>query len=204
MVKKKQKMSQKNTGQGWNFLYWYLQESVRDESELDDTVGVNLHATGKNKAQSMVSIKAEKIERAKSYRRVMVEEKMLGNFIRLADYIFVEHLSHRCVTSTEELLGMLEICRSGMEKSPKGVFTTAVSFGPTTIEFVPNERDIIAVSSNLITLSLEYFFLKKLLLLFNKYNECLFGANFHIIFTLIFWFLQILQRVFVQRLALIL
>jgi hypothetical protein len=159
---------------------------VRDESELDDTVGVNLHATGKNKAQSMVSIKAEKIERAKSYRRVMVEEKMLGNFIRLADYIFVEHLSHRCVTSTEELLGMLEICRSGMEKSPKGVFTTAVSFGPTTIEFVPNERDIIAVSSNLITLSLDYFFKLLLLLSFNKYNECLFGANFHIIFTLIF------------------
>ncbi len=154
---------------------------MRDESELDDTVGVNLHATGKNKAQSMVSIKAEKIERAKSYRRVMVEEKMLGNFIRLADYIFVEHLSHRCITSTEELLGMLEICRSGMEKSPKGVFTTAVSFGPTTIEFVPNERDILAVSSNLITLSLDYYYYYLI-----KYNECLFGANFHIVFTLIF------------------
>ncbi len=173
---------------------------MRDESELDDTVGVNLHATGKNKAQSMVSIKAEKIERAKSYRRVMVEEKMLGNFIRLADYIFVEHLSHRCVTSTEELLGMLEICRSGMEKSPKGVFTTAVSFGPTTIEFVPNERDILAVSTNLTTLSLEYF----IIIILIQYNECLFGANFHIIFTLNFLFLHIVQRVFVKRMASIL
>lgn len=39
----------------------------------------------------MVSIKNEKIERVKIYRRVMAEEKMLGNFVRLIDYIFVEN-----------------------------------------------------------------------------------------------------------------
>lgn len=131
----------------YSLLISKLQESVRDESELDDITGVNLHATGKAKAQSMVSIKAEKIERAKTYRRVMAEEKMLGNFIRLADYMFVENLSHRCITSTEELLGMLEICRTGQEKSPKGVFITAVSFGKGAIVFTPDEPDILMVNT---------------------------------------------------------
>lgn len=126
-----------------------MQESVRDEAELDDTVGVNLHATGKAKAQSMVSIKAEKIERAKTYRRVMAEEKMLGNYIRLADYMFVETLSHRCVTSTEELLGMLEFSRQAMDKSAKGVFIVTVTFGKTAMAFTPDESDVLSVSPNI-------------------------------------------------------
>ena len=98
----------------------------------------------------MVSIKAEKIERAKTYRRVMAEEKMLGNYIRLVDYMFVENLSLRCITSTEELLGMLEICRTGQEKSPKGAFSTALSFTRDKIQFTPDEADVLSVSSHLI------------------------------------------------------
>lgn len=43
-----------------------------------------------DKTQSMVKIKEEKIKRAKTYRRVAEEAKMLGDFIRLADYMLVE------------------------------------------------------------------------------------------------------------------
>jgi hypothetical protein len=38
----------------------------------------------------MVTIKREKIERAQNFARVMREVTMLGSFIRLADYLFVE------------------------------------------------------------------------------------------------------------------
>lgn len=75
------------------------QESIRDVSELVDTTGVELfqgRSSGKNR--SMINIRKEKIERAKTYWRVMEEEKMLGVFIRLVDYLFVEgtHLPGAC------------------------------------------------------------------------------------------------------------
>lgn len=48
------------------------QESVRSLAELDDTTGVDLCA-GQSavRDRSMVSIKAEKMERARTYRRIM-------------------------------------------------------------------------------------------------------------------------------------
>ena len=38
----------------------------------------------------MTQVKEEKIERAANYARVMHEQTMLGAFVRLADYMFVE------------------------------------------------------------------------------------------------------------------
>ena len=38
----------------------------------------------------MIKVKEEKMERTANYARVMREQTMLGNFIRLADYMFVE------------------------------------------------------------------------------------------------------------------
>lgn len=38
----------------------------------------------------MILIKREKLERASNFARVMREVTMLGSFIRLADYLFVE------------------------------------------------------------------------------------------------------------------
>lgn len=48
------------------------QESVRSLAELDDTTGVDLCA-GQSavRDRSMVAIKAEKMERARTYRRIM-------------------------------------------------------------------------------------------------------------------------------------
>lgn len=123
-----------------------------------------MHATGSAKSQSMVSIKAEKIERRKTYRRVMAEEKMLGNYVRLVDYMFVENLALRCITSTEELLGMLEICRSGQEKNPKGAFVTILSYGKTKMQFTPDEADVLSVSKSYYYTTL--FFLLELSKLF--------------------------------------
>ncbi|CAM6082176.1 unnamed protein product [Calypogeia fissa] len=120
-------------------------ESVRVEAELDDIIGVNLHQSRGSKVQSMVSIKKEKIERARTYRRVVAEEKMLGNLIRLVDYMFVEGLTYRAITTAMDILSILDHCRHTVDKSSKGVFLTTVSFGETTITFTPGEAAILHV-----------------------------------------------------------
>lgn len=38
----------------------------------------------------MIKVKQEKMERAANFARVMKEQTMLGAFVRLADYMFVE------------------------------------------------------------------------------------------------------------------
>lgn len=49
----------------------------------------------------------EKIERAANYARVMRELAQLGQFVRLADYLFVEAVMATAVVNVEELLGVL-------------------------------------------------------------------------------------------------
>lgn len=49
----------------------------------------------------------EKIERAENYARVMRELSQLGQFVRLADYLFVEAVMATAVANVEELLGVL-------------------------------------------------------------------------------------------------
>ena len=67
------------------------QQSVRDQTELEDTTGVELlQGRSAGCARPMITIKREKIERAQNFARVMREVTMLGAFIRLADYLFVE------------------------------------------------------------------------------------------------------------------
>ncbi|KAF5838995.1 dynein heavy chain, N-terminal region 2-domain-containing protein [Dunaliella salina] len=67
------------------------QESVRDQAELDDTNGVELvQGRAAGRGRSMIAVKHEKLERARNFARVMKELTMLGRFIRLADYLFVE------------------------------------------------------------------------------------------------------------------
>lgn len=49
----------------------------------------------------------EKMERAANYARVMQELSQLGQFGRLADYLFVESVIATAVENVEELLGVL-------------------------------------------------------------------------------------------------
>lgn len=49
----------------------------------------------------------EKIERAENYARIMRELSQLGQFVRLADYLFVEAVMATAVANVEDLLGVL-------------------------------------------------------------------------------------------------
>lgn len=89
------------------------QESIRDPSELADTTGVELGGCARAGApRPMVVIKAEKLERAKSYARAMQEVQLLGNFVRLADYLFTEGVIERALTGGEELVAALAAHRT--------------------------------------------------------------------------------------------
>eukprot|EP00899_Mesostigma_viride_P020786 jgi/Mesvir1/28709/Mv19680-RA.1 len=125
------------------------QESIRDENELDDVTGVNLHmGQSGDKSMSMVSIKQEKIERARTYRRVAEEANMLGDFIRLADYMLVEGLVDRAICTAEELLAILESPRLEKDKVSKGLLLTTVMLDDEGLVFTPTETDILQVFNN--------------------------------------------------------
>lgn len=131
-------------------------ESVRDEAELNDTIGVNLYAqTSAERARSMVAIKEEKVERARTYRRVAEELSMLGAFVRLADYMVCEALFAKAVSTAEETLQLLEAPRAAAETTSaaaaKGAFATALMFGDGgTTEFAPTEEDFQALLSQVV------------------------------------------------------
>ena len=56
----------------------------------------------------MIKVKEEKIERATNYVRVMRELTMLGSFIRLADYMFVEGKSYSHQAQSRAAHGILD------------------------------------------------------------------------------------------------
>lgn len=104
------------------------QESIRDESELQDTIGVHLQQGRQpDKSRSMQQVKKEKIDRARTYHRVEHEAAMLGDFVRLADYMMVEAVSQRAITMVEELNKRLKNPHADSENA-KGVFMTYLNF----------------------------------------------------------------------------
>lgn len=60
------------------------------------------------------------MERAANYARVMQELSQLGQFVRLADYMFVEAVMATAVESIEELLVVLTAHKQQVIKSQNG------------------------------------------------------------------------------------
>lgn len=131
-------------------------ESVRDEAELNDTIGVNLYAqTSAERARSMVAIKEEKMERARTYRRVAEELSMLGAFVRLADYMVCEALFSKAVSTAEEAYQLLQAPRAAAATisaaAAKGAFATALMFGDSgTTVFTPTEEDFLNLMNHVV------------------------------------------------------
>ena len=83
-------------------------DEVKDVATLNDVTGVdNVPGRAPDKTQSMTAIKARKITRARTYRRVNDEEKRLGDFVRLVDHVLTQALVERATTTTEEVLSLL-------------------------------------------------------------------------------------------------
>ena len=111
-------------------------------------------ANGSNgKVKSMVKLKEEKRVRLQQLQHANREADMLGEFIRLVDYIEVQTLVSKCVDNTAEFLSLLLT-------SAKPLFTTSVSFtdGSTaaatsavagSLLFTPTSSDIVGLLTSI-------------------------------------------------------
>ena len=75
-------------------------------------------------------------ERARRLRLAAVEEDMLGDFIRLVDYMAVESLVLIALNTNRELLESLQQTRK------QGLLLTAVSFGEGAMDFMPRSDEV--------------------------------------------------------------
>mmetsp|Transcript_44767 Transcript_44767/g.87731 ORF Transcript_44767/g.87731 Transcript_44767/m.87731 type:complete len:3997 (-) Transcript_44767:184-12174(-) len=91
---------------------------------------------GNGRSKSMVAIKKERAERVRRLQHAAFEANMLGAFIRLVDYMEVEHLISITTSSTAEFLKQGLLTRRG------ALFLTKVKFGDERLEFKPTVNDI--------------------------------------------------------------
>jgi hypothetical protein len=75
-------------------------------------------------------------ERVRRLRLAAVEEDMLGDFIRLVDYMTVESLVLIALNTNRELLESLQQSRK------QGLLLTAVSFGEGAMDFMPRSDEV--------------------------------------------------------------
>eukprot|EP01012_Entosiphon_sulcatum_P032728 TRINITY_DN4157_c0_g3_i1.p1 TRINITY_DN4157_c0_g3~~TRINITY_DN4157_c0_g3_i1.p1 ORF type:complete len:4135 (-),score=940.22 TRINITY_DN4157_c0_g3_i1:62-12466(-) len=101
---------------------------------------------GGKKMKSMVEAQQEQRERMRALKRAMVEHDMLGDFIRLVDYVAAEHLFKNCLMTVQHFLEQL---RKPQEQKAV-VFVITISFaGEDGMSFIPSERDILEMYHHL-------------------------------------------------------
>ncbi|UPR05068.1 heavy chain of dynein [Chloropicon primus] len=108
------------------------------EKEIGDRTGISLLPGNVSKTKSMVAVKQEKIERARTYKRVVEEAKMLGAFIRLVDNMLVEAIVGSAIGTVEHLLGILQ-----NPSRAKGFFSCTVGFASEGMSFNPPESHVL-------------------------------------------------------------
>ena len=115
--------------------------NVSDGNDLDDGDGGDAAKGSKNK--SMFAMRQEHLERQRALRKAEEEAQMLGEFIRLADYILVENLVLLAIDSVGAFLGMLE--NNKEQATQKAMFMTSIHFISTPqpdIGFMPSKDQI--------------------------------------------------------------
>ena len=99
------------------------------------------------KTRSLVALKQERAERVQKLKAAMQEASMLGDFIRLADYMSVEHLVSLTINTHQDLLN--ELLKTSRKN---GMFETTVCFAPPKkIMFSPCCNDILSILQDLST-----------------------------------------------------
>ena len=102
-------------------------EIIADNDSISATV---------SKTKSMVALKRERIERARTYKRIVEESQMLPSLVRLADYMISESLVSLVLNNLSDLLSLL-----ANPNKTKGVFLTTVAFAHDLTTFTPNEPE---------------------------------------------------------------
>jgi dynein heavy chain len=95
-----------------------------------------------SKSKSMFAMRQAHLERQRALRKATEEAEMLGDFIRLADYIMVSNLVMLAIDSVGSFVSML-VENKMQEKEPrKALFLTSIDFVPGDIAFKPS-KDLI-------------------------------------------------------------
>mmetsp|Transcript_6703 Transcript_6703/g.27190 ORF Transcript_6703/g.27190 Transcript_6703/m.27190 type:complete len:4341 (+) Transcript_6703:132-13154(+) len=123
-----------------------LERVVRDVADEAKEVAAAVAATGGidsfvSKTKSMVALKRERHERARTHKRVDEERAMLPVLVRLADYMLTEATVEMANANLRKLLDVVE----RPDPKSKGALSACVAFerGDVTA-FEPDERTVLA------------------------------------------------------------
>ena len=96
-----------------------------------------------NKSKSMFAMRQEHLDRQRALRRAEEEAGMLGDFIRLADYLLVENLVLLAIDSADGFLSLLR--NNKTQATQKAMFLTSIHFisePQEDIGFLPTRNQI--------------------------------------------------------------
>jgi len=94
--------------------------------------------------KSMVAIKAEQANRKRILKRASQENAMLADFIRAVDYLVVECLTEKAISTSDGFLNQLNV------KRKNGLFETSVQFSEVSTVFSPPCPEIQKIISDAI------------------------------------------------------
>ena len=112
-------------------------------SDGADMGGEEGDVKGGSKSKSMFAMRQEHLERQRALRKAEEEAQMLGDFIRLADYILVENLVLLAIDSVDGFLQMLRDNKTNATQ--KAMFMTSIHFVSSPepdIGFLPSKDQI--------------------------------------------------------------
>mmetsp|Transcript_46773 Transcript_46773/g.83798 ORF Transcript_46773/g.83798 Transcript_46773/m.83798 type:complete len:4084 (-) Transcript_46773:846-13097(-) len=103
----------------------------------------NGNRQGGKKMKSMVEAQQEQRERMKQLKRAMVEHDMLGDFIRLVDYVAAEHLFKNCTMGVRCFIDQMQ----QIPEKKVITFLITMSFdsedGESNLAFIPSEVELL-------------------------------------------------------------
>jgi hypothetical protein len=117
-------------------LHWYVIIGMAADDMNNSSFAQHLLG-GTGRIKPMHAVKQERQLQLQKLKHAKREEDMLPEFIRLVDYMEVEHLVG---LTTEKAAEFLSHLRDTERK--KAFFSTTVSYGPTSLSFAPTAVEV--------------------------------------------------------------
>jgi dynein heavy chain len=122
-------------------------EDVTTRANLSDGPGDEgdqrkVKVRGGAKSKSMFAMRQEHLDRQRALKKAEEEAQMLGDFVRLADYILVENLVLLSIDTVRYFLDLLIHNKQQIKTKQRAMFQTAIGFVPGDITFGPSLDDV--------------------------------------------------------------
>lgn len=120
-----------------------------DGSPGEDEEG-KVKVRGGSKSKSMFALRQEHLDRQRALKRAEEEAQMLGDFVRLADYILVENLVGLSIDAVRYFLDLLVTNKQQIKQKQRAMFITSIRFVPDDIAFAPSREDVDATLKSML------------------------------------------------------